>query len=67
MPPATPALMQDACKSAAELTDLAHNGQKIMDRMAALKRPLVAAINGACLGGGLEVALAWWVLVLVLV
>jgi enoyl-CoA hydratase/long-chain 3-hydroxyacyl-CoA dehydrogenase len=29
-----------------------------MNRLAASKRPIVAAINGSCLGGGLEVALA---------
>ncbi len=52
-------VLQDACKSADELTKLSHDGQKVMDRLAALKRPLVAAINGACMGGGLEVALAW--------
>ena len=35
-------------------------GQKGMDRIAAMqgKKPWVAAIDGACLGGGLEVALA---------
>ena len=51
--------LQDACKTAAELTELSHNGQKIMDRLAKCKTPLVAAINGPCMGGGLEVALAW--------
>lgn len=34
------------------------NGQRVMDRIAALKMPTVALINGFCLGGGLELALA---------
>ena len=33
-------------------------GQAIMDKIAALKIPTVAVINGACLGGGLELALS---------
>jgi 3-hydroxyacyl-CoA dehydrogenase/enoyl-CoA hydratase/3-hydroxybutyryl-CoA epimerase len=33
-------------------------GQKLLDRLERLRAPVVAAINGACLGGGLEVALA---------
>lgn len=33
-------------------------GQKILDRLAALPFPTVAAINGIALGGGLELALA---------
>ena len=35
-------------------------GQKGMDRIAAMQKtkPWVAAIDGACLGGGLEVAMA---------
>ncbi len=43
---------------------LSRNGQRMLDRLAALKKPVVAAIHGACLGGGLEVALAchWRVL-----
>ena len=33
-------------------------GQKVMNRLASLKAPTVAAIHGACAGGGYEVALA---------
>lgn len=40
------------------LYHLARRGQETLDRMAALRIPLVAAINGPCLGGGLELALA---------
>ena len=40
--------------------DTAGLGQQGMDRIAAMqkKKPWVAAIDGACLGGGLEMALA---------
>lgn len=33
-------------------------GQEIMNKIAALRFPTIAVINGACLGGGLELALA---------
>ena len=45
-------------KSAAEASELSRQGQKAMDRIEAFPKPVVAAIDGACLGGGLEVALA---------
>ncbi|MBL0169650.1 MAG: fatty acid oxidation complex subunit alpha FadJ [Gemmatimonadaceae bacterium] len=38
--------------------DLSHGGQMLLDRLAALRKPTIAAIHGAALGGGLEVALA---------
>lgn len=45
-------------KEAADGTALSQAGQKALDRLANSKKPFVAAINGACLGGGLEFALA---------
>lgn len=46
------------CQSAEEAQSLARQGQQIMAEIAALPLPVVAAIHGACLGGGLELALA---------
>lgn len=44
--------------SAEEATALAKAGQRVAHRMAANAKPLVAAIHGVCLGGGLELAMA---------
>lgn len=41
-----------------EAESLLRAGQRLFDRVAALAMPTVAAIHGACLGGGLEFALA---------
>lgn len=46
------------CQTALEAQTLAHQGQQIMAEIAALPIPVIAAIHGACLGGGLELALA---------
>ena len=46
------------CTSAAEAEALARQGQQIMSEIHALSIPVIAAIHGACLGGGLELALA---------
>ncbi|PWG62065.1 fatty acid oxidation complex subunit alpha FadJ [Spiribacter halobius] len=46
------------CPDAAAVSELARTGQRILARIAAFRVPVVAAIRGTCLGGGLELALA---------
>jgi 3-hydroxyacyl-CoA dehydrogenase/enoyl-CoA hydratase/3-hydroxybutyryl-CoA epimerase len=50
--------MINDCDTAADAESLARKGQAMFDRIEQLKVPVVAAINGACLGGGLELAMA---------
>jgi 3-hydroxyacyl-CoA dehydrogenase/enoyl-CoA hydratase/3-hydroxybutyryl-CoA epimerase len=45
-------------RSALEGETLSRTGQAFLDRLEALPVPVVVAINGSCLGGGLETALA---------
>lgn len=44
--------------SAGQGEELSRSGQLLLDRLAAMRKPTLAAIHGAALGGGLEVALA---------
>jgi 3-hydroxyacyl-CoA dehydrogenase/enoyl-CoA hydratase/3-hydroxybutyryl-CoA epimerase len=44
--------------TAAEAEALSRGGQELLSRLEGMKLPVVAAIHGACLGGGLETALA---------
>ncbi|KIE19819.1 multifunctional fatty acid oxidation complex subunit alpha [Vibrio sinaloensis] len=50
--------MLDACTTAAEAQALAEKGQQMFQHLSDLPYPVVAAIHGPCLGGGLELALA---------
>lgn len=45
-------------KLASDATRMARTGHEAMARLESFRLPVVAAIHGACLGGGLEVALA---------
>ncbi|HEX9730322.1 MAG TPA: 3-hydroxyacyl-CoA dehydrogenase NAD-binding domain-containing protein [Gemmatimonadales bacterium] len=47
-----------ALGSRGEAHDLVRAGQELVNRFGDLGKPVVAAIHGACLGGGLETALA---------
>ncbi|XP_011496492.1 PREDICTED: trifunctional enzyme subunit alpha, mitochondrial [Ceratosolen solmsi marchali] len=46
------------CKDEHSAYKISKDGQNILNRIAESKKPIVAAIQGVCFGGGLEVALA---------
>ncbi|KAM9840198.1 hydroxyacyl-CoA dehydrogenase trifunctional multienzyme complex subunit alpha a [Aulostomus maculatus] len=50
--------MIQAAKSSEEVTRLSQEGQKMFEKIEKSPIPIVAAINGSCLGGGLEFAIA---------
>jgi 3-hydroxyacyl-CoA dehydrogenase/enoyl-CoA hydratase/3-hydroxybutyryl-CoA epimerase len=47
-----------ALRTVEEATRLSRDGQRLLDTLAASSKPVVAAIHGTCLGGGLELVLA---------
>ena len=47
-----------AIKDHDEAVNKARMGQEVFDKLAALRLPTVAVIHGACMGGGMEMALA---------
>lgn len=50
--------MLASLKTAEEVTQISRDGQRVMNALEESKKPFVAAIQGSCLGGGLELALA---------
>ncbi|CAG9814329.1 unnamed protein product [Phaedon cochleariae] len=50
--------MIEATKTAEQATEMSASGQKVFDQVEKSKKPFVSAIQGSCLGGGLETALA---------
>ncbi|KAF6215035.1 hypothetical protein GE061_009784 [Apolygus lucorum] len=50
--------MLEAAKTEQEVIEISKMAQNILNKVEAMKKPVVAAIQGSCLGGGLEVALA---------
>jgi len=50
--------MLQAVKGAAEAKDLTRIFHRTLNKMEELRKPIIAAIHGFCLGGGLELALA---------
>lgn len=50
--------MLEQCKTAEEAKGVSRGAQLMFDRMEKSRKPIVAAINGVCLGGGLELTLA---------
>uniref|UniRef100_A0A8C8WFQ8 enoyl-CoA hydratase n=1 Tax=Panthera leo TaxID=9689 RepID=A0A8C8WFQ8_PANLE len=47
--------MLASCKSAEEVMQLSQEGQRMLEKLEKSTKPIVAAISGSCLGGGLEV------------
>lgn len=47
--------MLQSCKTAEEVHKISRDGQNMLSQVEKSSKPIVAAIMGSCLGGGLEV------------
>ena len=59
--------MLQSCKSADEVTKLSSEGQALLQLIEDSPKPVVAAIMGSCLGGGLEVHLCSVVVITIMI
>ncbi|KAB0399828.1 hypothetical protein E2I00_013760, partial [Balaenoptera physalus] len=50
--------MLTACTTPQEVTQISQEAQKMFEKVEKSTKPIVAAINGSCLGGGLELAIS---------
>ncbi|XP_032764942.1 trifunctional enzyme subunit alpha, mitochondrial [Rattus rattus] len=50
--------MLASCTTPQEATQISQEGQKMFEKLEKSPKPVVAAISGSCLGGGLELAIA---------
>ncbi|XP_029794013.1 trifunctional enzyme subunit alpha, mitochondrial [Suricata suricatta] len=50
--------MLASCKSVEEVTRISQEGQRMFEKLEKSTKPIVAAISGSCLGGGLELAIS---------
>ncbi|XP_032722882.1 trifunctional enzyme subunit alpha, mitochondrial [Lontra canadensis] len=50
--------MLASCKTSEEVTQISQEGQRTFEKLEKSTKPIVAAISGACLGGGLELAIS---------
>ncbi|KAF6103600.1 hydroxyacyl-CoA dehydrogenase trifunctional multienzyme complex subunit alpha [Phyllostomus discolor] len=46
-----------SCKTPEEVRELSQEGQRMFEKLEKSTKPIVAAISGSCLGGGLEVSI----------